>query len=1264
MPQATLINNTDLNLWANHLESQSKLPQLMRRLIRITTPLVKKLHFPSDESVQLGGWDGIVEVEKGNDFVPDGISGWELGVERNTRGKANDDYDKRTANPGDIDPTMSAFIFVTPRRWGGKDKWVNEKAGQGKWFNVRAYDANDIEKFLEIAPAVHIWISILVGKRPEGATDIENYWNDWVAVTLPQTTPALVIAGREDAANKISDWLRGQASCLSLQSETQDEAVAFLAACIQRLPADLKDAVLGRSIVVDNETEWRRLSLSSEPLILIPTFGERSIVASAIQRGHHVLLPLGLSEAETTANIALHRPQRDAVYQALEEMNVAQSQVGDLATLGRRSLVALRRRLAINPSLLIPNWAESSAARALLPALLVGRWHDSNGADRDVISRLAGSEYSKVNEVLLHWANAAYPFVRRVGDVWLVVSKADSWLLLSRFVTSDDLRPFEEAVLEVLAQSNPKYELALEQRRVASFFGKQLPHSGHLRAGVGETLALMAGTQVPPFADGTTGQDWADRIVNKLFDRVTDWEGWATLDEVLVSLAEASPDNFLNAVDSIVTGEEPIAVSLFRQEDSYWGGPEHSGLLWALELLAWSPKYLSRVAVQLAQLSRLDPGGKWTNRPENSLRSILLILYPCTMAALQQRLTAIDLIRKQESDVAWKLMLAIVPQPGTTVHKTHTPEFRDWGTDTWEPATSAEVNDFVRELVDRLVEDVGTNENRWNSLIPLVADLPQEQFTVLVQKMRKTFTTAEQQEPAEQLLETSRKSLREILSRHMSYPEAEWSMSKERLEQLQQIYIGLEPKDLVLRHAWQFSHAPHFMLPETENWHERHNTIENIRKETVRGIYDGGELTDTYRLAQAAEDPFLVGWALGSLMSMGAHEDDFLAHTLAATETHLLLLGMGYSKGRLANDPNWLQSKLTGPFVARASPLQKANFYLCFVSERRTWDLVNAAGVEVEEMYWRRVALWGHGKLSEDDLQYLIKSLASHDRLTEAIHYISVQSHSKEGQLPPSFIMNILEMAVSEAQAHQINWSQLVHDIPRLLKIVETSKEIEDERLGRLELLFLSWLEYSEYQPKALMRSLNENPTFFCDLVDLVFKSDDGEPTKRSPEEHLRRQASELLRLWRTLPGSDDQGNINQQKLSDWVTKAVNFLRARDYAAYGEMQIGQLLSHSPKGLDGLWPHEAVCAVIEEVGSEQLERGFQVGAFNNRGVITRSLTEGGVQEREIAARYRNYADKFRDQWPRSSQLLDRMANEYDRYARGQDTNADLTQDLWR
>ena len=273
---------------------------------------------------------------------------------------------------------------------------------------------------------------------------------------------------------------------------------------------------------------------------------------------------------------------------------------------------------------------------------------------------------------------------------------------------------------------------------------------------------------------------------------------------------------------------------------------------------------------------------------------------------------------------------------------------------------------------------------------------------------------------------------------------------------------------------------------------------------------------------------------------------------------------------------------------------------------------------------------------------------------------MAAQSHSTDGQLPPSFIMSILETAVSEAKAQQVNWSQLVNDVPRLLKIVEESKQIEDERLARLELLFLSWLEYSEYRPKALMRTLNENPALFCDLLDVVFNVETG-----ASEQQIRnKQASELLRLWRTLPGTDDHGNINEQKLSWWVAEVVRLVHDRGRASLGERQIGQLLSHSPKGIDGLWPHEAVRRVIEEVASQQLERGFRVGTFNNRGVITRSLTEGGIQEREIAERYRNYSTIFRDQWPRTSQLLEEMAKEYEQYARGQDLNADLTQDLWR
>ncbi len=41
--------------------------------------------FPADEGVQLNGYDGIVEVVVGNQYVPPGISAWELAPVRMLR---------------------------------------------------------------------------------------------------------------------------------------------------------------------------------------------------------------------------------------------------------------------------------------------------------------------------------------------------------------------------------------------------------------------------------------------------------------------------------------------------------------------------------------------------------------------------------------------------------------------------------------------------------------------------------------------------------------------------------------------------------------------------------------------------------------------------------------------------------------------------------------------------------------------------------------------------------------------------------------------------------------------------------------------------------------------------------------------------------------------------------------------------------------------------------------------------------------------------
>ncbi|MDQ3650626.1 MAG: hypothetical protein M3458_10235, partial [Acidobacteriota bacterium] len=82
MASIMLVNATDIDSWANRRTARDLLPQLLRRLVRATTERVKFISVRADEGVQLEGFDGVLEVETGNEFVPGGKSVWEFGTNK------------------------------------------------------------------------------------------------------------------------------------------------------------------------------------------------------------------------------------------------------------------------------------------------------------------------------------------------------------------------------------------------------------------------------------------------------------------------------------------------------------------------------------------------------------------------------------------------------------------------------------------------------------------------------------------------------------------------------------------------------------------------------------------------------------------------------------------------------------------------------------------------------------------------------------------------------------------------------------------------------------------------------------------------------------------------------------------------------------------------------------------------------------------------------------------------------------------------------
>ena len=145
------VNATDLSQWAERRDGQGSMPELLTRLVRAAVGLTAQLLFPSDESVQLSGWDGICNVTNGTEHIPSGNSGWEIGTQRQAiKAKAHDDYTKSTAKPLGLDRKKTTFVFVTPRHWTEKGEWARARRAEKKWADVRAYQARRTHRLFRL----------------------------------------------------------------------------------------------------------------------------------------------------------------------------------------------------------------------------------------------------------------------------------------------------------------------------------------------------------------------------------------------------------------------------------------------------------------------------------------------------------------------------------------------------------------------------------------------------------------------------------------------------------------------------------------------------------------------------------------------------------------------------------------------------------------------------------------------------------------------------------------------------------------------------------------------------------------------------------------------------------------------------------------------------------------------------------------------------------------------------------------------------------
>ena len=1246
---------SDISNWADQPEAAHQLPDLVRRLILATVSSLSHLDVPSGSAVWLSGWDGRLAAEVGNAWVPGGSSAWEFGCGKDPASKASGDYRKRTEDPAGVDVAKATFVFVTPRQWSGKQKWVERRRAERKWADVRAFDASDLATWLEQAPAVAGWFARLIGKLPaEGYSTLIEWWDNWSTMSHPNISPGLVLAGRQEDADRIGDWAKQAPSHYYVRGDTREEAIAFLAASALNSDDEWVATLLARALVVKTADAWNALVGNTSPLVLIRDFDADVSSSVATKQGHHVITPLHANADIGGNGITLNRLGRDETAPALVEMGLSETRARALTRKTARKLPIMRRFLIEEAGGPVPAWASLGAHNTLAPLVLVGQWDEDNENDRAVVGEIAGRPYEEIARETTALMRGDDSPVTKVGSQWRFFSHEEAWHLLAPRLTTDEVRRFEEAAIGILETESPKFEMPIGERHLANIHGKVPPHSETLRAGIARTLALM-GTQGDR-ADHVPAVSYLPGlIVRRVLLDSEGWQIWASLDKHLATLAEADPETLLDAIEQGLSTQPDSTAALFAQEGSpFFGGAVHTGLLWALERLAWSPDHFARVAMILARLAALDPGGRISNRPSESIATMFLPWFRVSEASDAQRLEVLDTLLRRFPSWGWKTLVAAYPTNHGFAVGREPPLWQPWGQDGVPHPNWSELYAFAEGLERLLLQHVGADAGRWTDIVGILSNMSADSREQATELLAGQVDVVRQHPDSVNLWAT----LRRELNRHRSFPDAEWAMATTDLDPLAAIYQALTPGDPAAAYAWLFDSWPD--LPEgtdhDASLEEQCADIDTARQSAVATAYANGQTGAILSIAEFAKQAEEVGRAFTVVVGTDTALDPALEHVGSDHHNYRMMArGILWTVFRQSG---WamLEAALERAKAADAEHLALADIFLAASSNNETWQRLANEEPEVQQHYWASLNPRTVSRESETDISFVSGQLLAVRRSPVVAEWIAYQTVDHEiaiqtlEQLPYDLTAGATEEFIAGGLGHRIDM---------LFGKLDESDAVGNDTIARLEIPFLNSLHWGNRGNLALYREIARDPALFADVIALACKSDDGH-SDDAPNEQAAQVATTIIAQITfgkgVIPGRTEDGTIDYETLSAWVNEARRLCGERGRGSIGDEFIGQLMAKAATGEDRVWPCEPVRELLDSIASPGIGNGFVVGTRNLRGVTTRGAFDGGDQERALADKYTRWASAIASKWPHTAGLLRRIAESYQHEAQRNDQEA--------
>ena len=1261
VPGFLTIKAEHIHQWPDgNLEARHLLPVLLRKLVHSTGHDLIEVDFPGYDNAERRSRDGKIEAGAATAWIPEGKSCWEFGVNQKPGSKAEGDYLARVRSVSPSERQKCTFVFVTPRNWPGKTEWVESKLATGDWKGVRAYDASDLEQWLEESVAAQIWFAKTLEMSAEGCEALDRFWRRWSAASEPKLTPAIFESSITAHRDTIKEWLENESvRPLLVAADSKGEALAFLACIFQDNSIEPRWGDV--AAIFESAETLRKLAASSAPFIPIVCTEEAERELTNVYRQHHCIVVRPRNAVDSNPDIALEMLDQDGFVKALSTMGIEDDQVDKLSRESGRSPTILRRRLSLVDAIRIPEWAQNvEIARSLIAMALIGAWHANSKADRDVVSVLGDRLYEEIEKDIAPMLEFDDAPVWSVGQYRGVASKIDALFAINGQVTGKEINEFFLLAEYVLSETDPGLELPEDERWTAVIHGKVRDHSDALRKGICETLVILSvhGNNLIRDRLGIDVETRVFLLIEKLLTPLT-LEKLLSYDHDLPLFAEAAPEAFLQVLEHDLQQPQPVVVGLLQPADS---GPFvrcwRSGLLWALECLAW--KNLTRVCWILARLSKTVINDNVVNKPITSLGAIYRFWMPQTAASLEERMRALEVLTERFPDIGWKICMDQLNPGDRMAVASYRPRWRSDASGAGQPVKTPndirEFNEFTHKALNLVLAWPEHNEETLYELVKVVEEMDEKDQTT-VWDLVDTWATSESDDRAKaDLAEEIRRFALTRLGQRRGVNDAIKDRARAACARLQS-------GDTVIQHAWLF--ARHRIDLSTDDTYslEHYEKIRELRATAMTAICGERGFEGVMAVLSAGGVADIVGDSAAQSITDFSARTGFLQRCLPVAGGLERQID-GCMRGFLRCIDDDVRGAILSAVADDTGVEWTARLFRCAPFKQNTWRLLDGYSEEIKNKYWRAVVPhWN--RHSDAELIELTDRLLDAERPRAAFDVV----HLDWDRIETSRLKRLL-LAVATVNSETKGHYQLdAYYISEALKSLQGRSGVKPDEMAHLEFVYIDALRGSEHGIPNLERRIFESPVIFVEALSFLFKRrDDGQDPLEWKIEDSERQANlahagyRVLSQINLITSTGSGRKVDAEKLVAWVTEARRLCDKYGRAEIGDQYIGQVLSRAIDEQDGIWPCVAVCEVLERIASQEINKGFEIGVRNARGAHWRE--KGGAQERELAAKYRGWSDRLAMEYPYVSRVVESIAASYDQQASWQDDRTNVENRLWR